>query len=239
MSERNGRARPRGRTRRHSTCWGGISQLLPPETMPENPVASHRDNSSTVLLLRSGVDQRILLKGDAGVDAQSGLRRVRTAHRGVCRPAAQSLLGAASRQLHKVSPSLLDRIIGPVGSAQTVNAIVSSADANPTTPARRRRMHCFAAAPRWFLTRAERVCAGRIDASGLQDGCRVSNPRCPRIREHLLDSHANSSRARLPSGLVPVWGDAAISSPVSEQRLPSPLQLAAFYLAKPAAKIAW
>ncbi|WP_297736446.1 hypothetical protein [Mycobacterium sp.] len=109
--------------------------FLPVETLEENPQTSHRNNSSAVLLLRSADDHRILLTGDAGVSALS-----------LAAAEYERLFGSFFSQplnvfqlphhgsRNNVSPSLLDRIIGSIGSVDTVSAVISSAKASPHHP---------------------------------------------------------------------------------------------------------
>jgi beta-lactamase superfamily II metal-dependent hydrolase len=97
--------------------------------------SSHRNNSSTILLLRSADDHRILLTGDAGVPA---LNVAAAEYEGRFSSFSSQPLNVFRVPHHgsrsNVSSSLLDRLIGPIGSVETVSAVISSAKASPHHP---------------------------------------------------------------------------------------------------------
>lgn len=108
---------------------------LPHETLEENPVTSPRNNTSTVLLLQSFDGRRILLTGDAGVPALSLAASEYEKRIGSFRECPLSVFQVPHHGSHNNSaPSLLDRVVGPQGSFDTVSAVVSSAKASPHHP---------------------------------------------------------------------------------------------------------
>lgn len=109
--------------------------FLPAETLGENPQTSYRNNSSTIVLLRSDDDRRILLTGDAGVDALSSAAAEYERHLGYFFDEPLNVFQIPHHgSENNVSPSLLDRIVGPIGSVNSVSAVISSAKASPHHP---------------------------------------------------------------------------------------------------------
>ncbi|WP_428339855.1 ComEC/Rec2 family competence protein [Mycobacterium sp.] len=113
----------------------GALPYLPEETLEDNPVTSHRNNTSAVLLLESIDGQRILLTGDAGVPALSLAAAEYELRIGTFTDQPLSVFQVPHHGSHHNSaPSLLDRFIGPQGSFNTLDAVVSSAKASPHHP---------------------------------------------------------------------------------------------------------
>lgn len=108
--------------------------FLPPETLEEDPVTSHRNNTSTVLLL-SDNEKRVILTGDAGVPALSLAADEYERVIGEFATAPVDLFQVPHHgSRHNLSPSLLDRVIGPIGATVEVVAVVSSAKASTKHP---------------------------------------------------------------------------------------------------------
>jgi beta-lactamase superfamily II metal-dependent hydrolase len=112
-----------------------VLPFLPEETLQENPVTSDRNNTSTVLLLESVDFHRILLTSDAGVQALNLAANEYERHFGSLDGTPPSVFQVTHHgSRNNVSPSLLDRIVGPKGSIETVSAVISSAKLSPYHP---------------------------------------------------------------------------------------------------------
>ncbi|MDL9944561.1 hypothetical protein QSJ19_02970 [Gordonia sp. ABSL11-1] len=111
-----------------------LSFLPHTETLAENPETTHRNNSSTIITI-TDTKTRILLTGDAGVPALEHAALEYERHYGgfdISRVALLQVPHHGSRR--NLSPSILDRIVGPRGIESEVKAIVSSAKASPKHP---------------------------------------------------------------------------------------------------------
>jgi beta-lactamase superfamily II metal-dependent hydrolase len=112
-----------------------VLPFLPTETLAENPQTSHRNNTSTVLLLTSIDDNRVFLAGDAGAPALAMAAGEYERHVGSFLSMPLNVFQVPHHGSHNnISPSLLDRIVGPKGSAETVSAVISSAKSSPHHP---------------------------------------------------------------------------------------------------------
>lgn len=111
-----------------------VLDYLPIETLEENPETSSRNNTSTVIFV-SDAQNRILLTGDAGVPALSRAADEYERLIGSFRTTSLDVLQVPHHgSRHNMSPSLLDRVVGPKGSASNVQAIISSAKASSKHP---------------------------------------------------------------------------------------------------------
>lgn len=108
---------------------------LPEETLGEDGDSGPRNNSSVITAL-SVDDRRILLTGDAGIDPLWSAANVYEQQFGSFATYPLTLFQAPHHGSRRnLSPSLLDRIIGPRGAPHgETEAAISAADADPKHP---------------------------------------------------------------------------------------------------------
>lgn len=111
-----------------------LSYLPQIETLAENPETTHRNNSSTVITFTDNAS-RVLLTGDAGVPAMEHAALEYERVYGDFEYAPVTLLQVPHHGSRRnLSPSLLDRIVGPRGGESDIKAVASSAKASPKHP---------------------------------------------------------------------------------------------------------
>ena len=112
-----------------------MAASLPIETLTDESDVSPRNNSSVVTLIRAD-DRHLLLTGDAGVEALEYAAEEYEAKFGSFEASPLKFLQAPHHgSKRNLGPTILDRILGPKGSAfQPTTSFISSAKAAPKHP---------------------------------------------------------------------------------------------------------
>lgn len=105
------------------------------ETLEEDPdPTSHRNNTSAIIAITDG-NHRALLTGDAGIPAlQAAIEEYARFYGDLTVAPLAHLQVPHHGSRRNLSPSLLDKLVGPRGGISTTGAVVSSAKADPKHP---------------------------------------------------------------------------------------------------------